>query len=202
MALIYSNPKILAVEGKDEQNFFEALIHNLGLTDIDVLDICGKTQFKNRLWALVNTSNFSAVTSLGIVRDADNNPTQAFYQICSALRHSQLPVPAAPWVILAGVPNVVIMIMPGPNQQGMIEDLCLSSVATQPEMQCVTGYFNCLATNQITPLNTQALSKAMVQTYLASKPITGLSLGLASFRGYWPFNNAVFNLVKNTLRSL
>ena len=46
---IIRQKKVLAVEGKDEVNFFHALLEYVGITDYEIRDVGGKRQFKNNL---------------------------------------------------------------------------------------------------------------------------------------------------------
>lgn len=197
-----TEPKILAVEGKDEKHFFEALINNLNLSNIQILDIAGKQNFKYRLEVVAISPMFFQVISLGVVRDADTDPIGAFQSVCAALRRARLPVPTTAWQFCAGTPRVIVMIMPDGTSPGMLEDLCLRSVGQQTTMRCVNQYFTCLNSQGINPHSTLALSKAKVQTYLASKRETGTPLGIAALKGYWPLGNPSFAQVTNVLHSL
>jgi len=51
-------PKILAVEGEDEKNFFDRLLRNMRISDIDIRIVGGKDQFKSKLPALKNAPGF------------------------------------------------------------------------------------------------------------------------------------------------
>ena len=51
--------KLLIVEGRDEQLFFEAALRDhLGLTDIQVMPVGGKTRLTRSLEILVNDTSF------------------------------------------------------------------------------------------------------------------------------------------------
>lgn len=139
-----TQPKLLLVEGKDEVGFFSVLKGELHLEDLHVRSVGGKTRFRDRLKVLIEGSGHEVLTSLGIVRDADNNPTGAFDSICGALEAVGLPVPPAPLQSVGDDPRVTVMILPGQGREGMLEDLCLDSVADDPAMTCVESYFDCL----------------------------------------------------------
>ena len=192
--------KILVVEGKDEENFFEALLQYLNLTDIQVMGIGGKTQIKGNLKALVKSPNFTNVTSLGIVRDANDDPSAAFQSVCEALKDAELPVPHQPLIPAGSCPKVVIMIVPGPDRPGTLEDVCLEAVREDDAILCVEKYFQCLCN---VGLNLpRHLSKAKVQVFLASRPETVTRLGIAAKKGYWPFDNNAFAEIKNFLQRI
>ena len=196
-------PKMLAVEGRDEVNFFKAFLDKLNLSDIQLEDIAGEQNFSNRLEAFASLSGFSNVVSLGIVRDADNFPSGKFQSICAILTRLQLPVPSNPWQFQTGHPRVIVMIMPDGTSHGMLEDLCLSSVSTEPEMVCVDHYLACLRNQGIISNNPSQsrISKAKIQTFLASKPVTGIPLGVATLKRYWPLNSQTFDSVRTVLQN-
>ena len=57
--------KLLIVEGRDEQLFFEAALRvHLGLTDIQVMAVGGKTRLTRSLEILVNDIHFPTVPSI------------------------------------------------------------------------------------------------------------------------------------------
>jgi|GEM_PF-1950074 len=85
--------RLLIVEGRDEEEFFSALLEKLKINEIQVLGIGGKSLLKDRLKALKIDSQWKKVSSLGIMRDADQNPEGAFQSVCSALKNAGLPVP-------------------------------------------------------------------------------------------------------------
>ena len=203
------SPYLLIVEGKDEELFFEALMKNLGLTDIQILPIGGKTKLKENLRHLVNkVPDFDMVTSLGIVRDADDDPKAAFQSVSDALKKVKLPVPVSPLIPSIG-PNprnlkyhikVNVFIMPDENSLGDLEELCLRAVKTDPAMKCVVQYFYCLQ-HQGLSLPKQ-MSKAKVHVFLASRAEPDKRLGEAAKAGYWPWNHNAFEKIKNFLFEL
>lgn len=191
-------PNLLVVEGRDDQEFFEALLKNVALSEIQVLPVGGKTKLRKNLKGLVATENFHAVTGLGIVRDADADPADAFEDVRTALRASGLSVPANPIEPSGNDPRVTVMILPGGGESGSLEDLCLRSVDGDPAILCTDRYFECLDAQQVD--HPQHLSKARVQTFLASLPQTDLRLGVAAQRGYWPLGHDAFQEARDFLR--
>ena len=86
-----NSKKVLVVEGKDEINFFDAILKHIGITDIVIREVGGKGQFRKKLPALVKARGFSPadgspfVTHLAIIRDKKHKkscrlcrPTQFF----------------------------------------------------------------------------------------------------------------------------
>ena len=80
-----TEPYVLVVEGVEEKFFFEALIDHIGLKQVIVLPIGGKTQLRRHLKTLFITSGHENILSLAVVRDADLNAASAFQSVCDAL---------------------------------------------------------------------------------------------------------------------
>ena len=193
-------PNLLAVEGKDEVNFFKALVKYLDLQNVQILDIGGKFQFKHKLSAISKSPHFNNIISLGVIRDADTDSDSAFQSICSSLESVNLPVPEQQLEPIGNKPKVSVMILPGEGKPGMLEDLCLMSVLLDPSMVCVNEFCQCI---QQTGLNLpKNISKAKVQVFLASREETGKRLGEAALAGYWPLDDEVFNQLKKFLRQI
>jgi len=195
--------KILIVEGVDEANFFKSYLENyLSISDIQILPLGGKTLLPHFLDVLIMDQNFiSKVQVLAITRDADNNATSAFQSVCSALKHSKLPIPNAPLQSVGKNPVVSVMIMPPGSSSGKLEDLCLQSVSSDPAVPCLNSYFSCL---QAIPGFSMPLdiSKAKIHAFLSSRIEPDKRLGEAALASYWPFNNVVFDPLKNFILSL
>jgi hypothetical protein len=191
--------KLLVVEGKDDKNFFEALLGSMNLAGVQVTATDGSSSLADKLSAVRRLRGFAEVTSFGLVRDADLNCTDAFLSICHALRQANFAVPRQPLQSENGSPNVVVMLMPGYGLNGMLEDLCLRSVQDDPAMPCLEQFFTCVNGNGLTQQN---LSKAKVHAFLATRPIPEKRLGEAALANYWPFEAQAFNEVKAFLRML
>jgi hypothetical protein len=195
-----TKPNVLVVEGKEEERLFGELIRLLGLQDIQVMGIGGKTKLRAQLDVLTRTPGFAEVVSLGVARDANDNPAGAFQSVRDALRAANLPVPKSPLVSVGDSPKVTVMIVPEENTPGMLEDLCLKAVENDPAMPCVEEYFRCLQ-KQGHPLP-HNISKAKIQVFLASRKHPDKQLGEAAQAGYWPLEGETFEQVRAFLQQI
>jgi hypothetical protein len=192
--------KLLIVEGKDDEAFFAALLAHLHLPDIQVAGIGGKTKLRSNLKALMTDPGFPDVTVLAIIRDADADPKGAFQSVKDALSAAGLPYPKKALYPVKGPPKINVMILPSSGKMGALEDLCLEAVGHDPTIGCVDEFFDCLRKRDLVP--PKELSKAKIRTFLASQEDPTLPLGLAAQRGYWPFDNAAFEPLRQFLKSL
>ncbi len=197
-----TQPKIIIVEGIEDQRFFQPLCDSISLSGIQILPIGGKTFLPGRLQALSKEpSFFSTVQVLAILRDADDDASAAFQSVCTALGQANLPVPPAVLQPTGTKPIVRVMIVPHGKTSGMLEDICLDAVSTDPAISCVDSYFSCL--NSIPGFTLpNNMPKAKVHAFLSSRIEPDKRLGEAAEAGYWPFNNAACDSLKTFLLSL
>jgi hypothetical protein len=160
--------RLILVEGKDEKKFFLAFSDTKGIHNLDFRDVGGVSKFSNSLAVLLRNGEINSNTKVvGIVRDADNDPTSAFQSVCSALNKNNLSIPSKPCVFSGGNPNIIVLILPGNGRKGMLETICLDSVVNTPNMDCVKKYFECLK-SKFTDFKSQNIYKANIRVFLAS----------------------------------
>lgn len=188
--------KLLLGEGKEEVYFFNALLQHLGIGSVQVEQAGSKDNFKNFITTLPVRPGFLRVEAVAITRDADDNMTSAFQSVCSALDRAGLERPKTVATYTTGKPRIGIFIMPNCLDGGMLEDLCLASVATDMAMPCMDEFFRCVEAGGRKPNN---LAKARVHAWLASQVRPDKRLGEAAQAGYWNWDDPAFNLLKQFL---
>ena len=208
MPISLEKSHILLVEGKDEVLFFEAFLKHLKIENAQIIEVCGKNNFKNAFPAFLNMDGFSEVVSYAIVRDADNNADSTFTSIIDLLKRNNQPVPKKHEGIIGsnGV-KVGIYIVPGDDKPGMLESLCLDSVSKHPIIECVNTYISCLESmidkdcieNKETkkycfPGN---LPKAKMHAFLAGQNKFVPGLGIAARKGYFDLNAQCFKKLRD-----
>ncbi len=197
--------KLLAVEGKDECNFFVALLNHENITDVQLVDIGGKEKFKIELPLLMKLDGFRHIEAIGFIRDAEDQEAEAaFKSLCETLIKNNLPAPVSLKMIARGKPTTGIFIMPDNYGSGRIEDLCLKSLAGMKIADCINDYVSCFTyiidhSEKKEKFNE---SKAKVLTYLASRAPIVNSLGLAALNHYWDFSHKCFDELKRFLHDL
>lgn len=200
------SPKILAVEGKDDKNFFDVLLENMNIRDCETRAVGGKDQFPIKFPLLLKASGFPLVTHIGIVRDKDEmKKTEAFESIVNIVRSVGFEPPAAHSQFSNGTPRVGIFIMPGDLIDGeKLEDLCLKTVENKEAMPCVNEFAACISALENTPKD---IPKAKVQVFkaqvfLAAQPEIVNSMGLGAKKRYWDFNSSALDELKSFLNNL
>jgi hypothetical protein len=81
----------------------------------------------------------------------------------------------------------------------MIEDLCLQSVAQEPEFPCVDRYFECISERST---RKEFSSKAKFRVWMASHSDHEYYIGKAAEAGYFPWENEVFSPIRAFLQKL
>ncbi len=197
--------QLLLVEGKDECNFFEALLTYEEIKKVQCIDVGGKDKFPEIFSFLVRMEEFKKAVSIGLVRDAENNQAKsAFDSLCSNLREQSLPVPSTLNALNPGPPKVSIFIMPDNQGAGMLENLCLKIIEGQAVEKCLCDYLACTLANLAFLEEQEKFNepKAKVQAYLATRAPIVNSLGLGAKAGYWDFSHPGFDKVKGFLHTL
>jgi hypothetical protein len=193
--------KLLLGEGDEEVRFFKSVLKHLDITGIQVAQVGGKGQPMHRfLKALPSFSGFTSLAALGVTRDADDDRAGAFQSVCDGLRNAGLAVPDRPVLSTEGKPRVSVFILPDCVQNGMLETLCLQSVADDPAMKCVEAFFACVKRDA--GREPENMWKARTHAWLASKERSDRRLGEAAEAGYWPFDDPAFKKLSAFLRSL
>ena len=176
--------RLLLVEGKEDQEFFIKLGGHLTSTadwPIHINQYEGKSKLTDFLIALSSHPDFSQLVTIGIVLDADFN-TNAFQSVQGAIRSTneefprQLPVPQQAMELAEGNPNIIVLIMPSTEREGMLEDLVMDVFADDPVTTCVDAYFDCLRENRI-GVSQAKLPKARLRAFVTGKNVSDEATG-------------------------
>jgi hypothetical protein len=190
--------RLLLVEGKDELNFFTALLNTLNIDTVQIIDIGGKQQLHSKFQALINMDGFEHVEKYAIIQDADDDYQATFQSITGLLRKLNQP---SPQEICQFVSNdkvaVGIYIFPRKEHNGMLEDLCLASIDNN-FLTCIDEYLSCI--EQFTTIKNKP--KARLYSYLSVNAKNTLSLGVAAMQGVFDLNNESFLELKEFLENL
>lgn len=180
--------KVIGVEGKDDKLFIESLLKYLGITDVQIIQFEGKSNFKSQILALRNTPGFAAIEICAFIRDADENPpNSAFISVSGSLTNAGIVPPVMDQTFTESNPKVGIYIFPGNGNSGMIEDLCLESIRDENNFACVEKYFECINTIP------NKAAKAKVLCYLSGKEPYANTLGYAAAKGHWDYTKETFS---------
>ncbi len=196
-------PKQVFVEGNDELRIFRALLRHLDLSNIQMQNLGGIDSLRTSLRIFKNRPGFDAVRSLAVVVDADTNRDARSDLVRGALLDAGLPVPSQPLQLASDGPlSVAYLIVPHDNPGTMIEDVWLESVRTDPAMECVEGYIECLSQAGVTGPRAHWTSKARAHAFLASRNRPGLRLGEAADSDVWPLDHGAFDQLRSLLTML
>lgn len=190
----------LLVEGKDQLNFFDALLSRLGLGHIQMHDFGGINDLAGFLELLVKLRGFNGVNRLGIIRDAERSAGSALQSVQSALKNVQLPIPSAAGSLFGTHPSVGVMILPDNSSPGMLETLLCRTFAGSAIDGCIDRFFACVGNRP--GVSIVRPDKARAQAWLATRKRPHLSVGVAAKAGYWNLNHSALSDVRAFLRVL
>jgi hypothetical protein len=202
-------PKVIAAEGADAMWFFVWAYQAFGAEDIQVLDFGGITDLKTYLATLRETPGFEQMKSLVVARDAETDAAAALSSVRDSLKDAGFPVPRQPFSFSEGRPRTAVLLFPGFVKSGVskrklvdgtLEDLCLSTVADDPLMTCVSELVQC-ARNVGEAVKYER--KVRLHGYLAAKgELAGLKLGEATKAGAWDLEHPAMEPFKKVILSM
>jgi len=213
MPIQITEEKLLLVEGQDEQNFFGALLRHMKVAHVQITAVGGKNRFADRFPAVLNDPGFGRVRRYAIVRDADRSRASAFRSVANLLRKHGQPCPLRPGSFASGQSITVgVYVVPGTSTTGMLEDLCLNTVADHPIMACVDRFVTCLdeRSGQADPLHVASDGlyrpprnkiKSRARAFLAGMLEDTRSVGVGAQQGCWNLGHAALNDLKAFLEA-
>lgn len=179
-------PKLVLAEGKDMLFFLIWACRTYRQEeDFEVMDYGGINELSNFLRVLPQIEGYDTVSTLIVARDAECNSDSAFASIQNAMTRAGMPTVIAPFEYTeeAGL-RAAVLIFPGPGcEAGTLEDLCLSTVESDPIMLCVEQFVECVSVeNGVLP----RVHKNKLHCFLSGKDkYVGSKVGQASYMGAW-----------------
>jgi|HubBroStandDraft_5_1064220.scaffolds.fasta_scaffold180672_2 hypothetical protein len=196
--IIFKEPHLILVEGADDQALSALMIRHEGLENFRVHNMTGKTSWNRRIGVIAKQPDFQQnVTSLGLLRDADDDPGAAWDSCIGALKFCSLPTPREALELAAGTPNTAIMVVPSRTRRGAVEELCMDSFP-EPRLACVDQYFGCLGENGVAPTH----AKGRIQVYLAGLRDNPRDLVVACKKGLLDMGHPAFDELRGFIRAL
>jgi hypothetical protein len=186
--------QLLLAEGDTPTHVFEAIAREIGLSaTIEIRNYGGISQLATFLKIISSTAEFREnVKSLGIVRDAEDDPIGARRSVDAAIAKAKLPNSV----------RTAVAILPDDHTLGMIETLCMRSVESTETNDCINRFFDCLEEKGVQTPKTIIRAKHIAQVYLATRGDAQMMPGIAAYRGAWQFANPAFDELKSFLKSL
>ncbi|MYA23655.1 MAG: hypothetical protein F4Z30_13130 [Gemmatimonadetes bacterium] len=196
--------RLLLVEGKDEVNLLGRLIKDCLKDDgqgIQILDVGSKDNFRPNLRGIkVAAQARPTLRSIGIIRDADDNPNGSFDSVCDSLRSAGYEPPVAHAEFSDATPSIGVFIVPDGSQSGAIETLCRRSVQDEDAAKCVDDYMECLTTHNA--LQSKNADKTFTHAYLAAMEDPVARVGEGAQQGVWDFQSPAFGALSQFVRDL
>ena len=193
-----SKERLLLVEGRDDEEFLRGLCVHMDVSNLQVHQYGGKTNLRPFLSTLPRLPNFEMLTRLGITRDADDSAADTLKSVQDALANAELPAAEDPGSASHSIPHVSVMLIPPEGSDGCLETLLWETIETSPVAGCIEEFVDCADI----PASGSRSAKARVYAYIAAQDSPGLKIGEAARAGYWDFDHAAFNPLKNFVRAL
>ena len=195
--------RLLLVEGRDEENLFDALIGQCfdAEPEIQVIAAGGRDKFPANL-AAIRSAALARPTlrAIGVVRDADENAGAAFQSVCDHLRNVGYQPPPVHAGFSDAEPSIGVFIVPDGEAPGAVETLCRRSRAGDDVAGCVDEYLRCLAEHEA--MRSTNVDKTFAHAYLAAMDDPVARVGEGALQGVWDFGAPAFSELSGFLRNL
>lgn len=202
---------LVLCEGKEDRLVFEKVASLAGLTGLVFEDYGGKNNLGNYLRALKDRKDFAQnqIRKIALTRDADDSHADAWKSLSASAK-------AAFGIDLAQPGEIVTMqrthpqdppisitgwILPGEGRSGMLESICLDSVAANPGYACLSEYVKCLETVSAAKLHPKAQFHAWVVSHTDFKD-KDYNIATAVKEDRFEWGDPAFDGLRAFLRSL
>jgi len=205
--------KVVLCEGPSDKAILSTLIKRNNL-DVTVEAYDGKDNLKNHLELVKtrphdpkypNRPTYREITTLAVIRDADENGKGAFTSVRATLENMDfVNLPAqnsefsgeAPGTRESKRTGIFIL---GHEGRGAIEDLCLASIDDRPEFSCLDDYFKCRQQAGFA----EPGAKARVRVWLVSHPdFEFFTQSVVGEERYWGWDHPAFGSLTKFLMAM
>ena len=195
--LVIAKELLILVEGKDDRLVLEELCKMEGcLGTVQICDYGGKDNLRSCLGDLVRDPEFETVRRIGLTRDADKSSKNANQSLQDAWGLASR--------ILDGVgvspPEALFFVLPGNQQTGSIEDLCLQAPNFPGVLACAHEMYRCVDTAHL-PFKLDP-GKAITGAYLSMMKNSGLQLGSGAGAGCWDLDSPAFAPIRQFVKAV
>lgn len=140
-------PRILIVEGYSDLLFYAEVLESLARLDgVFIKAMNGKEDLLAKLETFLNPGLLTEKESVGVIVDADDNPTGTAQAVADRLSRIVRQEVAPGWT--TGRPRVGLHVVPGASAAGEMESLAWSAWSNDPRNErpraCVEGFIGCM----------------------------------------------------------
>ena len=178
--------RILVVEGPEDKTFFHALAEHLEIEQQMYIVVCnGKNELATTLKSILNDGNFHNFDHIGIICDNDfpdsrkdkgaletvqDEIVSANEGIDDNLKKTrELPQPVRARVAAGSRPKVSVLLLPGDNRDGMLENLVLDAIGKNEITKCTDAFYDCLEKKANLEIQEARDPRSRLSVYISGK---------------------------------
>ncbi len=198
--------RVVLVEGQDDERFFRKFLSHLGVgEEYQLWDYEGKEHLSDSLMRISKDegARSGALQTLIVTIDADNDAQAAFSSVVYHLNANGLQPPKEKNKYSGSMPiDVGVFLLCGRDGRGMLENLCLETVADHAAMPCVHSFSECVMALDNKPRNkakAEAQSFMAAHAFPAAMPKFVRHVGEAAEKGYWNFDSETLTELREFL---
>ncbi|HLA34180.1 MAG TPA: DUF3226 domain-containing protein [Rhodocyclaceae bacterium] len=191
--------KLILVEGVDALYFSIWALNAYGVSDTQVMNFGGVRDLSRFMKTLKNMDSYDSIESIVIARDAETDHRAAFSSVVDILRNNELPAPESPFVYHGASPRVAVMLFPGFDdsgelENGCLEDLCLKTLRDD-SLNVARAYIDEIDRRHEKLTHRH---KSLLHAYLAAKnKFVSSKLGEAARYGAWDWQSSALTAFRN-----
>ncbi|MBI4567319.1 MAG: hypothetical protein HY719_02870 [Planctomycetes bacterium] len=198
--VFFVQPVAVLVEGKDEEEFVNALLKHRGFPNGFQVTEYGGGDCLPTVLASFRANRHDPNRALVVVRDAEESFASTFQSVAGALRAKGFVSPSQAGTLADGDPATGVWIMPNNRDAGALEDLCWQAISTKSDADCITTMVDCVQ-RKGSDLTRSSRAKAQVRAWLACHGKRAEDrLGLCAQQGVLDVNHAAFDAFTLFLR--
>ena len=201
--LTIQKTKLVLAEGADAYFFLIWALEAYAINDVQVMNFGGIDELDNFMNVLTQLDGFDDVESLVVARDAETNYQNALDNVKNSFTRNNLFAPDNAFEFNDATPKTAIMIFPGYNNDGQLENGCLENLCLKtiddPVLESAKQYLQNISERheQLSHEN-----KSLIHSYLSVKnKFVGSKIGEAARFGAWNWSANVLEPFKRILET-
>src|SRR5712691_4571727 len=159
---------VFLAEGDAEASFFESLLVHVRADPARNVALCfqGLGKFPSFLHWLTQEPNFSDVTALGVMLDAEEDYAGRAASVTALLKNTKILAAgsASPIanIIASNGRRTAVFVSPGANQVGAIESIVIDEIRQKAQWNCIDVFSHCIDDQFGSPPNPKTIAQIYI----------------------------------------
>src|SRR6266446_4291254 len=159
---------VFLAEGEAEAFFFESLLAYVEADPTRNVALCfrGLGNFSPFLHVLTQEPNFSGVTALGVMLDADDDYAGRAASVTALLKSTKILSAGAASpvanIVASNGRRTAVFVSPGANRVGAIESIVIDEIRRKAQWNCIDAFSHCIHEQFENPPNPKTIAQIYI----------------------------------------